>query len=391
MERARPPRRDDVEPGDVAARGTAIPGSHGWRIGSGAGTTGPQRARAKNTNILSWRTHVRYAGGMDLGTPLFEVTFVVVDLETTGCAPGGDAITEIGALKLRGGELLGRLETLVNPGVPIPPLITVLTGITEAMVFPAPRIDEVLPQFLEFARDAVLVGHNIRFDVSFLDAALVAHGYPRLRNRRVDTIALARRLMHDDVPNLRLETLARHFRTTVEPVHRAYADAAATAEVLHALLEHAGTFGVFGLDDLLAVPRMRPHPSAAKLALTARLPRAPGVYVFRDRNRRVIYVGNATNLRTRVRSYFATNHRRALPQLVRELASIEHRVCESAVEAEIRARRLTDELQPRFNANGTTRARKPRARAGGRAGGRSHTPRRARARPSAARRTEGCE
>jgi DNA polymerase III subunit epsilon len=328
---------------------------------------------------------------VDLGTPLFDVTFVVVDLETTGCAPGSDAITEIGALKLCGGELLGRLETLVNPGVPIPPMITVLTGITGAMVFPAPRIDEVLPQFLEFARDAVVVGHNIRFDVSFLDAALVALGYPRLRNRRVDTIALARRLTGDDVPNLRLETLARHFRTTVEPVHRAYADAAATAEVLHALLEHAGTFGVFGLDDLLAVPRMRAHPSAAKLALTARLPRAPGVYVLRDRDRRVLYVGSATNLRTRVRSYFASNHRRALPQLVRELASIEHRVCESVLEAEIRARRLTEELQPRFNANGTTRARKPRARAGDRAAGRSHTPRRARARPSAARRTEGCE
>src|SRR5215510_4572088 len=108
----------------------------------------------------------------DLGTPLSQVTFVVVDLETTGGSPYSDAITEIGALKLCGGELLGRFETLVNPGVPIPPMITYLTGITEAMVLPAPRIDEVLPAWLEFARDAVIVGHNIRFDISFLDAAL---------------------------------------------------------------------------------------------------------------------------------------------------------------------------------------------------------------------------
>ena len=77
------------------------------------------------------------------------------------------------ALKLRGGELLGRLESLVNPGVPIPPMITVLTGITESMVLPAPRIAEILPPFLEFARDAVIVGHNIRSDCAFLDAALV--------------------------------------------------------------------------------------------------------------------------------------------------------------------------------------------------------------------------
>src|SRR5215207_847108 len=119
----------------------------------------------------------------ELGTPLSQVTFVVVDLETTGGSAHADEITEIGALKLRGGELLGTFETLVNPGVPIPPMITVLTGITESMVLPAPRIAEVLPAFMEFARDAVIVGHNIRFDISFLDAALREHGYATLSNR----------------------------------------------------------------------------------------------------------------------------------------------------------------------------------------------------------------
>jgi len=290
----------------------------------------------------------------DLGTPLSEVTFVVVDCETTGGSPGADAITEIGACKLRGGELLGRFETLVNPGVPIPPMITVLTGITEAMVMPAPRIAEVLPAFLEFAGDAVIVGHNVRFDASFIDAALVAHGYPRLANRRVDTVAIARRLVRDEVPNLRLHTLARHFRTTVEPNHRAYADAAATAEVLHSLLERAAAFGVLGLDDLLALPSMRAHPSAAKLALTAKLPRAPGVYVMRDRAGRVLYVGKATNLRARVRSYFSGDTRRKVPQLLREVAAIDHRVCASAFEAEIREARLIRELEPRFNRRGKT-------------------------------------
>ncbi|HEY5173812.1 MAG TPA: DEDD exonuclease domain-containing protein [Acidimicrobiia bacterium] len=293
----------------------------------------------------------------DLGTPLAETTFVVVDLETTGGSAQSDAITEIGALKLRGGELLGRLESLVNPGVPIPPMITVLTGITESMVLPAPRVAEILPAFLEFARDAVIVGHNIRFDCAFLDAALVAHGYPRLSNRRVDTLAMARRLVRDEIPNLRLHTLARHFRTSVEPTHRAYADAAATAEVLHALLERAASYGVLGLDDLLALPSMRAHPSAAKLALTARLPRQPGVYIFRDRDGRVLYVGKATNLRARVRSYFASDDRRKVPQLLRELATIDHRVCASAFEAEVRELRLIQRLQPRFNRHGkSTRA-----------------------------------
>ena len=83
----------------------------------------------------------RQASFDDLGTPLSEVTFVVLDLETTGGSPNDCAITEVGAVKYRGGELLGRFETLVNPGVAIPPFITVLTGITEAMLLPAPRVD----------------------------------------------------------------------------------------------------------------------------------------------------------------------------------------------------------------------------------------------------------
>ncbi len=285
----------------------------------------------------------------ELGTPLHDVTFVVVDLETTGGSPNDCAITEIGAVKMRGGECLGRFETLVNPGVAIPPMITVLTGITESMVLPAPRIDEVLPQFLEFLGGAVIVGHNVRFDIGFLDAASVRLGYPRLSQRRVDTVGIARRLVRDEVPNLKLGTLARYLRVPTEPSHRAMADAQATAEVLHCLLERAASFGVLGLDDLLALPSMRAHPSAAKLALTAGLPRAPGVYVFRDRAGRPLYVGKATNLRARVRSYFAGDDRKKVPQMLREAVAIDHVVCRDVFEAEVREVRLIQQYAPRYN------------------------------------------
>src|SRR5436190_5779705 len=153
----------------------------------------------------------------DLGTPLHEVTFCVVDLETTGGSAAADEITEVGAVKLRGGECLGTFQTLINPGVAIPPAITYLTGITEAMVLPAPRIERVLPAFLEFARDAVIVGHNVRFDISFLDAALTRDAYPRIQGRVVDTCALARRLVRDEVPNCKLSTLAERFRLAHRP------------------------------------------------------------------------------------------------------------------------------------------------------------------------------
>jgi DNA polymerase-3 subunit epsilon len=107
----------------------------------------------------------------ELGTPLRDVTFVVVDLETTGGSPATSAITEIGAVKVRGGEVLGEFATLVNPQTEIPPFIAVLTGITDSMVATAPTIAAVLPAFLEFARGSVLVAHNSPFDVGFLRAA----------------------------------------------------------------------------------------------------------------------------------------------------------------------------------------------------------------------------
>jgi DNA polymerase-3 subunit epsilon len=285
----------------------------------------------------------------DLGTPLHEVTFVAVDLETTGTSPATCAITEAGAIKYRGGEVLGTFQTLVNPGADIPPMIPVLTGITNSMLYPAPRIAEVLPALLEFFGRAVLVGHNLRFDTSFLDAALTADGYERLAHRRVDTLALSRRLLHDEVPNLRLGTLARHLRVATEPNHRALADAMATAEVLHALLERTARLGVLGLDDLVELPTMRAHPSIQKLSLTAQLPRRPGVYIFRDPAGRVLYVGKATNLRTRVRSYFGGDDRKKVPQLLRETARIDHFECPDPFEAEVREIRLIQQHEPRFN------------------------------------------
>ena len=285
----------------------------------------------------------------DLGTPLCDVTFVVVDLETTGGSAATCAITEVGAVKLRGGECLGTFQTLVNPGMEIPPEIVYLTGITQAMVLPAPRIEQVLPSFLEFAGDAVLVGHNVRFDMSFLQAAMRNTERARLGNRVVDTCALARRLVRDEVPNCKLDTLSRHFRTAWKPTHRALDDALATGDVLHCLLERAGTLGVLALDDLLELPTVKGHPQLSKLRLVNDLPRAPGVYMFKDRGGRTLYVGKAVDLRRRVRSYFSGDERRKIGQMLRETERIDHIVCSGELEAAVLEVRLIHELTPRFN------------------------------------------
>ncbi len=285
----------------------------------------------------------------DLSTPLFDVDFCVLDLETTGVSPASCEITEIGAVRYRGGELMGTFQTLVDPGLPIPPSITILTGITETMVIDAPPISTVLPSLLEFIGDAVIVGHNLRFDISFLNAAAIRLGYGRLPNQSADTAALARRLVREEVRNLRLHSLAAHFRSPVTPNHRALEDARATAHVFHALLERAGSLGVTNLDDLLQLPTAKGSPHYSKIGLTDHLPRRPGVYLFKDRYGRVIYVGKASNLRIRVRQYFYGDTRKSVANLMRELDAIDHRVCASTLEAEVAEIRLIHAHRPRHN------------------------------------------
>jgi DNA polymerase-3 subunit epsilon len=293
----------------------------------------------------------------DLGTPLHDVTFCVVDLETTGGSPIDCGITEVAAVKFRGGRCLGTFATLVNPGVLIPTSITVLTGITQAMVVPAPRMEQVLPSFLDFTDGTVIVGHNIRFDLSFLNAALLRRGDARLTNRSVDTCALSRRLLADEMPNHRLGTLAERLRLDHRPTHRALDDVLATADLLHVLLERAGTLGVLGLDDLLELPTVKGHPQLAKLRLTESLPRSPGVYRFRDAGGRVLYVGKATNLRQRVRSYFTGDERRKVSQLLRETVAIDHTPTATPLEAAVLEVRLIHEHLPRFNRQAKTWSR----------------------------------
>jgi DNA polymerase-3 subunit epsilon len=285
----------------------------------------------------------------DMGASLHTVPFCILDLETTGATAADCEITEIGAVRYVGGELEGTFQTLVDPGVAIPPFITVLTGITEAMVIEAPTIDRALPAFLEFIGDAVIVGHNVRFDLSFLEAAAERLGYEPLSNRSVDTLGLARRLVRDEVRNLKLSSLAKHFRSPSPPTHRALDDARATAHVFFGLLERAGTLGVTHLDELLTLPTARGAPHYDKIELTSDLPRRPGVYSFVDRDGAIIYVGKAKNLRTRVKAYFYGDDRRSVGQMLRELERIDHRVCATELEAEVTELRLIGEHRPRYN------------------------------------------
>ena len=198
----------------------------------------------------SWQSTLQ-----ELGRPLKETTFVVLDLETTGgAAHRGAAITEIGAVKIRGGVTLGEFKTFIDPGHPVPAYITELTGITDEMVFQSPTIDQVFPSFLEFlggAESTVLVAQNAPFDLSFLTFAARTYGYQWPRYHVLDTAIIARKVLsRDEVPNCKLGTLAQFFGTSTTPNHRALDDARATVDVFHGLLERLGTHDIYTLEEL---------------------------------------------------------------------------------------------------------------------------------------------
>jgi DNA polymerase-3 subunit epsilon len=287
----------------------------------------------------------------ELGEPLRTTTFVVVDLETTGGSAAGDAITEVGAVKVCGGEVLGEFQTLVNPGMAINPFVSVLTGITDSMVCGAPATGAVVPAFLEFARGGVLVAHNAPFDVGFLKTAcaqlaIAWPGFPV-----VDTAVLARRVLtRDEVPNCKLATLAPFFRASTMPTHRALDDARATVDVLHGLIARLGNLGVHSLPELRAFSAQVTDAQRRKRHLADGLPSGPGVYIFRDGQGRPLYVGTSRNIRSRVRQYFVASETRSrMGEMVGLAERVDPIPCAHALEAQVRELRLIAAHKPRYN------------------------------------------
>ncbi len=289
-------------------------------------------------------------------TELCDATFCVVDLETTGGAPGHSKVTEIGAVRLRALGIEERFATLVNPGRPIPPVVTELTGIDDGMVARSPDIEHALGRFVEFAGQDVLVAHNAPFDLRFLN-----YERRRLWGRYftqpwLDTLVLARRLLNGRVARHDLGTLAEWAQTTVRPTHRALPDAEATAEVLVRLVAMLAERGVDTLERAVAFGGLGGARHSYKLALAEDLPTGPGVYVMRDREGNALYVGKASNLRRRVRSYFGPGgrHGRLIGRALEQLDVIDHETCGSDFAALLRENALIKSLRPPCNRRGTS-------------------------------------
>ncbi|HEY5295285.1 MAG TPA: exonuclease domain-containing protein [Gaiellaceae bacterium] len=276
-------------------------------------------------------------------------TFVVFDLETTGLRPGTARPCEIGAVRVCGLELEQRFTTLANPGARLQPAIAALTGLRDAELRRAPPVAAAIRQFLAFAGDGILVAHNARFDMAFLDNETMRLTGRRVAATVIDTVGLARKLLGRGPANL--AALSHRFITSARPCHRALPDAEATAEILLCLIGLAQERGVRTVTELGELAATRPRRVQGKRSLAFGAPQRPGVYLFRDAHEQVLYVGRARDLRARLRSYFRSDRQRpAVEAALGALARIEWRVLGSELEAALEELRLIRELRPPANA-----------------------------------------
>jgi DNA polymerase-3 subunit epsilon len=287
---------------------------------------------------------------------LDEAEFVVFDLETTGLSAQTSRICELGAVRVRALELVDRYQSLVDPGVPLPEPVARLTGLQERDLRGAPQVGTVVGRFLSFAADAQLVAHNAAFDQRFLERQLGRRESRRLAEPPLCTAALARRLLAGRLRRVSLSSLAHFFGVPTAPCHRALPDAEATAEVLVHLVELAQELGARRLSELRTLAAPRKRRVSGKRPLMRGAPARPGVYLFRDRNDRALYVGRARDLRARLGSYFRGEPQRpSVEAALLALERIEWRVLGSELEAALEELRLIRELQPPANSRSRRR------------------------------------
>jgi DNA polymerase III epsilon subunit family exonuclease len=315
-------------------------------------------ARSLLADVVETDTRLAWSGdAVALAEPpgtallLEEATYVVVDLETTGLRPGRSGICEIGAVRLRGFEVVAEFETLVDPGLPIAAGASAVTGLRNEHLRGAPGPAEAVRRFLVFAGDAVLVAHNARFDLAFLDRETERLTGSRIGSPVVDTVRLARRLLAGRVAGYGLGQLAWFLGTAERPCHRALPDARATAELLLTLIGLAQERGARTVADLSELAATRTRRLVDKRHLAFGAPTRPGVYLFLGRNDQILYVGRARDLRARLRSYFRSDRQRpAVEAAISAAERIEWRVMGSELEAALEELRLIRELRPPGNA-----------------------------------------
>lgn len=284
-----------------------------------------------------------------------DVTFAVVDVETTGLRPTFERIIEIGVVRYRNGEIIDSFQSFVNPGRSISTFITNYTGISDDMVEDAPYFEEILPQLQDRFAGTVLVGHNLQFDMGFIRAEFQRAGNPGFKPIKICTLKLARR-MYPFLRSKSLSNVAAHLKVRSAGAHRAIYDAETTARVLDRMLKAKISENPdFRLNDLITFETSA-KPTPARLQVNQNLvetisgvPDAPGVYYFLDRVNKPVYIGKAKSLRDRLKSYFSGTAPSKSKKLLRTAKKLKIEPCNTELTAFLTEAEMIKTLKPKHN------------------------------------------
>ncbi len=274
--------------------------------------------------------------------------YAIVDIETTGGYAAANGITEISILLSDGQSVTGKYTTLINPGQPIPPYISAMTGITDKMVATAPRFEEVAENIYNLLHDRIFIAHNVSFDYSFIKNHLRESGFD-LNTKKLCTVRLSRKII-PGLPSYSLGKLSRSLDIVITDRHRANGDAEATAKIFHLLLAKDKENFIQKSLQRNSKEWILP-PNVPKEHFEA-LPYTPGVYYFHNEKGKVVYVGKANNIRYRVNSHFSNNSEsRQKQNFMRHVYAISHQPCGTELIAHILESAEIKKRWPVFNSS----------------------------------------
>lgn len=272
--------------------------------------------------------------------------YAIIDIETTGGHATANGITEVAIVLHNGREIEGKFQTMINPGVDIPRHITALTGITNEMVYGAPRFEQVAERIFNLLKQRVFVAHNVNFDYSFLKHHLAEAGYD-LQLKKLCTVRMSRKVF-PGFSSYSLGNLCRELKVSISNRHRAMGDVLATVQVFEMILkaDQAGvvTGMLKGRNKEQYLPPHLPEPDVAQL------PSDAGVYYFHNQKKKIVYVGKATNLQQRVKSHFSNNDGgKRKQEFLRNIHSVSFKTCSSELAALILESVEIRRLWPLYN------------------------------------------
>ena len=272
--------------------------------------------------------------------------YAIVDIETTGSYASANGITEVAIHVYDGNRVIKKFESLINPQQPIPRYIQAFTGISNEMVAHAPVFETVAPEIFELLNENVFIAHNVNFDYSFLKSHLLKTGHD-LKSKKLCTVRLSRRIF-PGFSSYSLGNLCRSLDIEINNRHRAGGDAEATVKVFSKLLEN-------DKEDFIAKSLLRNSkeqslpPNVPKQHFDV-LPTTPGVYYFHDAKGKIIYIGKAINIRSRVNSHFSNNSEsRQKQNFLTHIHSISYKSCATELMACILESVEIKKYWPKFN------------------------------------------